>query len=526
MAKKQKLPPSEEAKLLKKFEKKLKLEAIMKSILIGFVCGFALCIPISIISFIASFNTIWISLGVLVAATAGFAVLAYMKYYKTSLKKTASRVDGVGLEERMITMLEFADRDDAIVARQRADAREALTKVEPKHVKIPFPKTAVIAVAVAAAIAVVMIVTSTVHAVRAEEEAAAAKVETPAEETEEDKIIREMIEELRKEINDSKVKLSLKNILHGMVDDLEESIRPTDSTEIKIAKISVTAQKIHKLIQDELSRYILSDQLKKHETTKDMGKAIEAADMTAIKESTEALYGLIEPSIESGSFDTLIQTAGDLVQSLLDAGYDVDEDLQKSVIAAGYPLVVKKQAEAKQIARTANANNAKAADTVPDNDALAEALEKLAQDLMDALPQPDDPGYDKDMAKDKVDQAIQDAVESITGAVQDQVDKEQTDEELQDTIKDSLEQLGFGSSDPDDKDKDPDEEDKKDEESDEGPAHPNEDGEIVYDSVIDGKTPYMDVYDEFYQQVLDRLTSGDLTEEERIIIENYFNILN
>ena len=58
-----------------------------------------------------------------------------------------------------------------------------------------------------------------------------------------------------------------------------------------------------------------------------------------------------------------------------------------------------------------------------------------------------------------------------------------------------------------------------------GPAHPTEDGEIVYDAVIDGETPYMDKYDEYYESVLELLTSGDLTDEEREKIENYFNIL-
>ncbi|MCH5162952.1 MAG: hypothetical protein J1G38_05640, partial [Clostridiales bacterium] len=80
----------------------------------------------------------------------------------------------------------------------------------------------------------------------------------------------------------------------------------------------------------------------------------------------------------------------------------------------------------------------------------------------------------------------------------------------------------------DDDEKDPDEEDKKKDEdsSDVGPATPNEDGDLIYDSVIDGRTPYMDVYDEYYEKILELLTSGELTEEEREILENYFNILN
>ena len=49
---------------------------------------------------------------------------------------------------------------------------------------------------------------------------------------------------------------------------------------------------------------------------------------------------------------------------------------------------------------------------------------------------------------------------------------------------------------------------------------------IVTEAIIDGKTPYMDLYDEYYDRAVELLESGELTEEQRRIIENYFNILN
>ncbi len=504
MSKKQKRPLSDEEKLLVKFQKKLQLEAVMKSLIIGFVCGFALCIPVSIISFIAEFNTIWISLGVLVAGALGFAFLAYRKYYRTNMKKTASRVDGVGLEERMITMLEYADRDDALAKRQREDARRALSEVELKHVKIPFPKTAVIAVAVAAAIAVVMIVTSTVHAVRAEEAASSTPpIEQPVE-SEEDKIIREMIEEIRREIDDAKVDLSLKNMLHGMVDDLEDSLKPTDTLDVKIAKVSDTAQKIHKILQDAMSKNTIADELKKHDTTRELGIAIASGDMTKIEAAFKKMYDSIQPLVGQEKYDVLIQTAEDIFQSLEDAGYREPKKDKKSAVSAS------------------------AADDKKE-DKLAKALEDLANAMLAAIPPPEEGEGDEDKVSDEINQEIQDAIDSALGAIKDALDEQDevdsTDETIMDTIKDALDKLGDSSSDSDDE-KDPDEEEEKDESSETGPANPDENGDIVYDSVIDGKTPYMDVYEEYYKKVLELLTSGELTEEERIIIENYFNILN
>lgn len=507
MDKKQKKPVSEEAKLLKRFEKKLKIEALMKSILIGFVCGFALCIPVSVISFIAEYNTIWICVGVLVAGTVGFGIAAYMKYYKTSLKKTASRVDGVGLEERMITMLEYSERDDALAKRQRADAREALEKVEPKHVKIPFPKTAVIAVAVAAVVAVSMMVTSTVKAVRAEEAANRPVAEEPEKpvETEEDKIIREMIEEIRREIDGSKVRPELKETLHGMVDDLEASLRPQDSTAVKIAKISETAQEIHRILQNELSRLKIAAELKKHETTHAIGVAIESGDMTKIEAAFTEMYDSIAPLVGEQKYDLLIQTAEDIFKSLEDSGFREPKKEKSGMLAS-------------------------AAVVETDNDALADALEKLAEAMLAAVPPPEEEEGDEDKISDEINKDIQDAIQDALGAIKDALDDQKeaegTDKEISDTIQDALDKLGFGNSSSDsDDEKDPDEDDKKDD-SEVGPANPDENGEIVYDSVIDGKTPYMDVYDEYYKKVLELLTSGDLTEEERTVIENYFNILN
>ncbi|MCH5163365.1 MAG: hypothetical protein J1G38_07795, partial [Clostridiales bacterium] len=465
MEKKQK-PVSEEQKLLQKFERKLKIEAIIKSLLIGFVCGFALCIPISIISFIAEYNTIWISVGVLAFGTVGFAVMSYVKYYKTSLKKTASRVDGVGLEERMITMLEFADRNDALAVRQREDAKEALSKVEPKHVKVPFPKFAVIAVVVAAAIAVTMMVTSTVNAVRAEEAAKRPTVGQPIEESEEDRIIRELIEAIRKEINDADVRLSLKRTLHDLVDDLEKSLKPTDSTEVKIAKISETAQEIHRILQNELSRLVIARELKKHDTTYEIGVAIESGEMDKIEAAFMKMYDSIAPLVGEQKYDQLIKTAMDILTALEDAGYR--EPKQKMFSARAI--------------------------SQPDNDKLAKALEELAEAMLAAVPPPEEQDGDEDKISDEVNKKLEDAIQDALGAIQDALDDqkeiESTDKDIMDKVEDALEQLGHGSSSSDDDEKDPDEEDKKKDEdsSDVGPATPNEDGDLIYDSVIDGRT--------------------------------------
>lgn len=44
-------------------------------------------------------------------------------------------------------------------------------------------------------------------------------------------------------------------------------------------------------------------------------------------------------------------------------------------------------------------------------------------------------------------------------------------------------------------------------------------------NIIDGATDYNDVYESYYQEALDRIESGDLTEEEKAFLEAYFGSL-
>lgn len=500
--KKRKRQLSPEEELLKGYKKKLMGEAFLKSFMVGLVSGFVLSIPVSVIAFITVYNTLWIALMIFGLATIGFTILSYFKYYRTNIKQMALRIDGVGLEERVVTMIECAGREDALAQRQRADAKQALTNVNPKQVKIPFPKLPFIILVVSALIGISLMVISTVHVSVAKESQSPDGGDNPAiaepVETEEDKIIREMIEELRKEINEAKVKDEIKHTLHGIVDDLEAWLQrhPEATTDVKIAKISETAQKIHKILQDELSKTTIAQELQKHSTTKELGKAIATGNVDKIQAVFDKMYASIEPLRAQEKYDVLQQTGKDILNSLEDATIE------------------------------------------PEEDALAKALEDLAKAFLELPPPPEGDG-DEDKVSDEIDQAVKDAMDAAMDAIKDALEEQdqiqETDQTLQDTIKDAMEQLGYqDSSDPDDDDnkqdedpEDPDDsDDEKDKDKEDESGTPDDGGELTFWTVIDGETPYTEVYDQYYQWAMDMLTSGNLTDSERAIIENYFNILN
>lgn len=482
MAKMKKRPLTSEEKLLKGYQRKLTFEAIVKSLVLALIAGFMLCILVSIISFATKFNAIWISLGIWAAATVGFSVLFYFKIFRTTLDKTASRVDGMGLDERVITMLEFADSDNVIAQMQRQDTAAILQGVTPKKMKFAKTKVFIILASFMAAIAcaaILMMSFSTVKAEefkRQEEENAAAADKEPVL-SEEDQRIKQMIEDLRKIIANAKIEPELRDKLNGMVDDLEESLKPTDTTEVKIAKISETAQKIHKILENDIPY-----QLQQHDTTKVLGEALDSDDITKIEKAFEDMYNSIAVLAGQKKYDQLEQTAYDILQSIADAeARDVD---------------------------------------------LKEALEKLAEAFLKAIPPPPEEEGEEPKSDDEIDQEVQDAIKDALDAIKDNKDDiDQADKDIQDTINDAMADLGQEVTPPNE-----DDEDKKDEEKDEAeankPSHPSNDGEIVYDSVIDGKTPYIDVYDEYYKKALELLASGNLTDEERQIIENYIGLLN
>ena len=274
---------------------------------------------------------------------------------------------------------------------------------------------------------------------RQEEEKAAAADKEPVL-SEEDQRIKQMIEDLRKIIEEARIENSLRNKLNGMVDDLEERLKTLDTTIKKIAQISNTRDEIVKILENDIPY-----QLQQHDTTKTLGEALDSDDITKIEKAFEDMYNSITVLAGQKKYDQLKQTAEDILQSIDDAeARDVD---------------------------------------------LKEALEKLAEAFLKAIPPPPEEEGEEPKSDDEIDQEVQDAIKDALDAIKDNKDDiDQADKDIQDTINDAMADLGQEVTPPNE-----DNEDEKDEEKDEAeankPSHPSNDGEIIYDSVIDGKTP-------------------------------------
>lgn len=133
-----------ENQILKKFHNKLNVEAILRSLIWGVIIGFSVSLVTATVSYIFDIGI------VLIAIIAGLAICVivttcfYLLRYKPNKIDLASRVDILGLQERVLTMTELQEDDSYIAKLQRQDAVTFIEKVQNQKIKFIFDKTLLI----------------------------------------------------------------------------------------------------------------------------------------------------------------------------------------------------------------------------------------------------------------------------------------------------------------------------------------------------------------------------------------------
>ena len=125
---------------LSKHHSRLVTEGVIKATLFGLAIGFGINTLVALAAWYFDFGSIWLAIGVGlgVAAISG-ALLYYLKLRPTQ-EETARRVDRLGLEERLITMMELKDDDSYIATLQRENTIEHIKDVDDKKLKIRVSK--------------------------------------------------------------------------------------------------------------------------------------------------------------------------------------------------------------------------------------------------------------------------------------------------------------------------------------------------------------------------------------------------
>ncbi len=130
--------------------------AILKSLLTASLFGFAGMFVTAFVTWCLGKNGIIWCVIVPVGIIAVLAPIFYFVKYKPTNESVARAVDGLGMEERFITMEEYKNVDTEIARLQRYDACEKLGTVKNKRLKFYYPKKGIIACSVTAGVALLM----------------------------------------------------------------------------------------------------------------------------------------------------------------------------------------------------------------------------------------------------------------------------------------------------------------------------------------------------------------------------------
>ena len=134
---------------LSKHHSRLVTEGLIKAALFGLAIGFGVNTLVALAAWYFDFGNIWLAIGVGLAATAISGGLLYYLKLRPTPEETARRVDRLGLEERLITMMELKDDNSYIATLQREDAMKHIKDVDDKNLKLRISKLLATVTAVA-----------------------------------------------------------------------------------------------------------------------------------------------------------------------------------------------------------------------------------------------------------------------------------------------------------------------------------------------------------------------------------------
>ncbi|MDE6618499.1 MAG: hypothetical protein K2K13_05700 [Clostridiales bacterium] len=112
-----------------KYCSRLKTEGIIKALLCGLTIGLFVAAVLTFIFWLVDFEYFWIAPIIGVAIAGAATPMFYHWMFRPTAKSMAHRVDGLGLEERIVTMNELQGDNSYIAQRQREDAKAALVSL-------------------------------------------------------------------------------------------------------------------------------------------------------------------------------------------------------------------------------------------------------------------------------------------------------------------------------------------------------------------------------------------------------------
>ena len=229
-------------KIFGKYHNRLIVEAVIKTLIYCLTAGFAASFATVCVSRLARFDGAFLALMIGMAVFVFPAIFIYFKKLRPSAGRVASRIDRLGLEERVVTMLELDGESSFMAVKQREDAKGMLKRTSPKQLKIKIPVRYAAVLIIVATVSIYMMLLPPVQPAVADESAGYLEEELS--------IIEQMLADLRETIDEAEVNEELKIDLNELVDKLEAGFNENDAALDRIMKILETSDEIRRRLEE------------------------------------------------------------------------------------------------------------------------------------------------------------------------------------------------------------------------------------------------------------------------------------
>jgi len=119
----------------KKHYSRFVAEGLIKAVICAVIVGFSLSFFATLVIYFTAPKMIWIPIVIGVVMTGGSAPLFWLWLFRPKAKRMAERIDRLGLEERLITMMELEKDSSYVALRQREDAKANLNRLNRKNIR-------------------------------------------------------------------------------------------------------------------------------------------------------------------------------------------------------------------------------------------------------------------------------------------------------------------------------------------------------------------------------------------------------
>ena len=236
-------------KIIRAFRNKLLLEGVLNSSAISLCFAGGAGLLFTLVCHLLLIKTSPLLLLLTVAST--FLLVLFPTFfigYFPTRKKTARRMDELGLKERVSTMLENEQNQSTMAKLQREDAQTHIQKLAARQMKLRLSGR------VAALSLCLLLLMAGVFALPHDLLAFGKGADAETMDEEQQQIIKDLIDKLREETEKSPLDEELKEEINEIVDRLEEDLNKTDSALEQAGKVEDAKNEISDLLNKELSK--------------------------------------------------------------------------------------------------------------------------------------------------------------------------------------------------------------------------------------------------------------------------------